>query len=1307
MTEAIYHISLHQGATMPLLLEQFIQEGVEHWENWTAFPCLISGILTSDQAQKISNLPYVKEVVEETTLQASARNLLPDVWGVDRIDQRIGELDQTYSATPRGQGVRVFVVDSGIRMDHIELQGRMAANGQHWDFERPSNDPLVGWPATGDHHGTHLASVIAGKTLGVAPKATLHSIRVADSRDVIYPTNVIAGLQAALTLHQSLGGPSVINLSLNGEGRLSVFDNVMATLIQAGITVVVSAGNNSDRAYNYWPASAGTRTTSQGTYQVISARKPISVGSIGKSIVVQNQRRDPMSSTSNWGYAVDVLAPGEAILGATTQDSTATGLMSGTSVAAAHVTGVVALYLESENNLTPTEVRQAILNRATNGLAIYTDTQDPTPNRIVNTWWMPNTFEWKTPAQDFSLNIMEATSQIITLEAECKIAGYNEDVVYTLSNLRAASGFTLPEGISWTSSVRRINGSTPYQYALVLDVNLRVPNVDSNQKFLLDLQVSNQRNSTLTRTLEVQILNATRAPVWELPLARELDSAGNPRILLDITQDETIETQVFRAVDPDGLEVSYEIIAGVLPEGLIFKDGELSGKPGVLPKDILLYELIIRAKNIYGVSSDTTIWIRPVDLNLTHSWRSEWLAQYTTESAPLVLGGNVNSVDLGDLPIGVPIHLLMELENPDRDTLTFQLLGAGVNNPDQETLLPVGLQLIDQGTIEGVASLDNPIGKYYFRVKVTDASNSGQPSTENVVFHFNLITNDNVNTAPTDFVIWETPEGNLGSVYETHRCHLGVKARSPGGGQITYRLAPGLQNRLPAGLSIDQITGEIRGVVPFKTFQTNPSFVVRAQVGTAISDRKFSFDILDLYSTNMVMDVVGDLGGLARGKLTEWIQGVANIDDRLIFRPEDRLWGRVRLPKLYIVSGLKALHHLDSVNSQLFHEQLRDYHYQLNLRFATMKTARANSPDGTWIYDVIYFQIEDPMKKAGGWDGLNREVELDYSRPPLEVPEWNLDAGNRRFFPNSLMNIRRDLIVNDQEARTPWTREINEQTIVVESDYSGEWETVHYTVESSGEQEIRNDNFLGRTPKELVVLKDEKIIPPSLYTVEDDRVLITADAGNQINIFPRRRGVGLAGNEGLPLWMTTEQIPGDITSIPGYVPAVEILYCQPGKGARVLAQLEAAGINSIFQGQPFTVDRYLVNGYGIQRDGEIGSSGGLPTTFNTTLWDNGLTYEYDTYHNVYLNTSSFVIQLLPTVINRVIGVERIRGEDRETLTEVRLEVDRVLIDEPLLAGDVVVLVLDQNGQATLYDDALNTGSDALTDDGKYYKFPKR
>jgi hypothetical protein len=250
------------------------------------------------------------------------------------------------------------------------------------------------------------------------------------------------------------------------------------------------------------------------------------------------------------------------------------------------------------------------------------------------------------------------------------------------------------------------------------------------------------------------------------------------------------------------------------------------------------------------------------------------------------------------------------------------------------------------------------------------------------------------------------------------------------------------------------------------------------------------------------------------------------------------------------------------------------------------------------------------------------------------------------------MNIRRDLIVSDPLKRTVWTREIANITTGV---------------------------------------NDVVVVEPVL----DSETL-------------RTRGLGLSGREGLPAWMTSEQIPGDPLTSLGYVPAVEVLHCRPGQGKRVLASLQASGINERLQGKIFTVDRYLLNGYGVELQGEASSSGGLPTDFDgglPTIFDTGLEYEYDLQYTVTHNSSIIAIPLLNAAINRIVSVSHQRGLVITPVVSLSLEQDQLVISRVLLTGDIIIITLNADGGDLDFDDALNAGSDALTDNGKYYKFP--
>ncbi|MCF6301262.1 MAG: S8 family peptidase [Proteobacteria bacterium] len=250
-------------------------------------------------------------------------------WGLDRIDQVDLPLNGTYIYDEDGTGVNVYVIDSGVRISHNLFGGRGQSGFTAINDGNGTNDC--------NGHGTHVAGTVGSSTYGVAKNATIFAVRVLDCNNSGSFSGVIAGVDWVAANHIT---PAVANMSLGG-GVSNALDNAVNAVVVAGVTVVVSAGNDNANACNFSPARAANAIT---------------VGSTTSS--------DSRSSFSNHGACLDIFAPGSSITSTWYTSNSATNTISGTSMAAPHVAGVVALYLDANPNATPAQVQTAIENAA-------------------------------------------------------------------------------------------------------------------------------------------------------------------------------------------------------------------------------------------------------------------------------------------------------------------------------------------------------------------------------------------------------------------------------------------------------------------------------------------------------------------------------------------------------------------------------------------------------------------------------------------------------------------------------------------------------------------------------------------------------------------------------------------------------------------------------------------------------------------------------------------------------------------------------------------------------------------------------
>lgn len=249
---------------------------------------------------------------------------------------------QADRVTKTGKDIVVGIIDSGVNANHPELQDALLPGGFK-DFVEPTNTEPI--DETG--HGTHVAGTILGRTIGIAKDAKLIVARVFNKEGEASDDGLLAAGQWILEKK-----PQVVNNSWGGNRDDSFYDDIVKKWKAAGIVPIFSAGNTG--SYNAGgEGSIGSPASLEDSF---------SVGALTKDDkLAKFSLRGPSKLTNK--FKPEISAPGVNILSADYKGGYV--LKTGTSMAAPHVSGAVALILEANRNLTVDKVEEILKSTAT------------------------------------------------------------------------------------------------------------------------------------------------------------------------------------------------------------------------------------------------------------------------------------------------------------------------------------------------------------------------------------------------------------------------------------------------------------------------------------------------------------------------------------------------------------------------------------------------------------------------------------------------------------------------------------------------------------------------------------------------------------------------------------------------------------------------------------------------------------------------------------------------------------------------------------------------------------------------------
>jgi subtilisin family serine protease len=263
-------------------------------------------------------------------------------WGLKAIG-----LDRTQFT---GRGIDICILDTGFDARHSDFSNRTV--------EGKSFVPGEAWDEDIHGHGTHCAGVAAGnkrldteKRYGIAPEAGLKIAKVLSANGTGTTSSIVDAIDWAITkkyrvISLSLGSPVKLN-----ERPSLIFERAGETALENNCLVIAAAGNDSSRPSMPKPVSCPA-----------NSKSIMSVAAIDEQLRIARFSNGGINAAD--GGEVNVCAPGVNVLSCYPAIKNNYTLLSGTSMATPHVSGLAALYMEAFPELTARQIWQLIEENA-------------------------------------------------------------------------------------------------------------------------------------------------------------------------------------------------------------------------------------------------------------------------------------------------------------------------------------------------------------------------------------------------------------------------------------------------------------------------------------------------------------------------------------------------------------------------------------------------------------------------------------------------------------------------------------------------------------------------------------------------------------------------------------------------------------------------------------------------------------------------------------------------------------------------------------------------------------------------------